>query len=91
MAKRLIPSLNWLRTFEASARTESFARAAEILNMSSPAVSQQVRALEAFLGKSLFVRGSSSVLLTREGKVFLPVVTAESRRYRNNSGSTIPP
>ncbi|MEM9909884.1 MAG: LysR family transcriptional regulator, partial [Pseudomonadota bacterium] len=37
-----LPSLNWLRVFEAAARCESFARAAEELNMSAAAVSQQV-------------------------------------------------
>ncbi|MEL7232489.1 MAG: LysR family transcriptional regulator, partial [Pseudomonadota bacterium] len=36
MAKR-IPSLNWLRVFEAAARTSSFARASERLGMSPPA------------------------------------------------------
>ncbi|MEO0372636.1 MAG: LysR family transcriptional regulator, partial [Pseudomonadota bacterium] len=41
-----VPSLNWLRVFEAAARFQSFARAAEELNMSAAAVSQQVRALE---------------------------------------------
>lgn len=74
MAQRLIPSLNWLRVFEAAARKESFARAAEILNMSGPAVSQQIRSLEESLGKPLFVRGPSHVALTREGQAFLPVV-----------------
>lgn len=53
---------------------ESFARAAENLNMSGPAVSQQIRSLEGHLGKSLFVRGPSHVKLTREGQAFLPVV-----------------
>ena len=31
--RRNIPSLNWLRVFEAAARVESFARAAELLNI----------------------------------------------------------
>ena len=49
-----VPSLNWLRVFEAAARCESFARAATQLNMSPAAVSQQVRALEERLGVALF-------------------------------------
>ncbi|WP_282606264.1 LysR family transcriptional regulator [Pelagibius sp. Alg239-R121] len=69
-----IPSLNWLRVFESAARTESFARAAELLNMSPPAVSQQIKALESYLGKPLFERGPRSVTLTDAGKAFLPVV-----------------
>lgn len=69
-----IPSLNWLRVFEAAARSGSFARASEHLNMSAPAVSQQIRALEGYLGRDLFVRGPRSVHLTESGRAFLPVV-----------------
>ncbi len=69
-----IPSLNWLRVFEAAARHGSFARAAEALNMSSPAVSQQIRALEGYLGKPLFLRGARSVTLTDSGRQYLSTV-----------------
>lgn len=72
--RRNIPSLNWLRVFEAAARMQSFARAAEILNMSNSAVSQQVRALEAHLQTALFIRGTKHVELTDAGHAFLPVV-----------------
>ena len=74
MSPRRIPSLNWLRVFEMAARTESFARAAQALNMSPPAVSQQVRALETWLGRDLFERRPRSVRLTEAGRAFLPVV-----------------
>ncbi|MEM9247918.1 MAG: LysR family transcriptional regulator [Pseudomonadota bacterium] len=73
MANR-VPSLNWLRVFEAAARTGSFARAAETLNMSRPAVSQQIQALETSLGRPLFKRGARSVALTDAGKAYLPTV-----------------
>jgi len=69
-----IPSLNWLRVFEAAARAGSFAKAAEALAMSPPAVSQQIRALETHLGEALFVRGAASVALTEAGQAFLPAV-----------------
>ncbi|MEQ9695679.1 LysR family transcriptional regulator [Shimia sp. SDUM112013] len=69
-----IPSLNWLRVFEAAARTESFARAAAQLHMSPAAVSQQVRALEERLGTPLFVRQAQSVRLTEAGRAYLPPV-----------------
>ncbi|MBO9412589.1 MULTISPECIES: LysR family transcriptional regulator [unclassified Ruegeria] len=69
-----IPSLNWLRVFEAAARTESFARAAGQLNMSSAAVSQQVKALENQLGTPLFHRHAHSVTLTEAGRAYLPSV-----------------
>lgn len=73
MTKR-IPSLNWLRVFEAAARAGSFARAADGLAMSPPAVSQQIRALEQHLGKSLFERAAAGVTLTEAGRNLLGVV-----------------
>lgn len=69
-----IPSLNWLRVFEAAARCESFARAAAELNMSAAAVSQQVKALEERLGAQMFVRHAHSVTLTDVGRAYLPGV-----------------
>ncbi|WP_171235858.1 LysR family transcriptional regulator [Ruegeria sp. HKCCA6837] len=69
-----IPSLNWLRVFEAAARTESFARAAMQLNMSAAAVSQQVKALETQLGTPLFHRHAHAVTLTESGRAYLPSV-----------------
>lgn len=73
MATR-IPSLNWLRVFEAAARSESFARAAAQLNMSAAAVSQQVKALESRLGTPLFHRHAHAVTLTEAGRAYLPSV-----------------
>lgn len=73
MQKR-VPSLNWLQVFEAAARAESFARAAEQLNMSAAAVSQQVRSLEEKLGAPLFERHAHSVQLTEAGRAYLPPV-----------------
>ncbi|MEZ5913020.1 MAG: LysR family transcriptional regulator [Paracoccaceae bacterium] len=74
MDRTRIPSLNWLRVFEAAARTESFARAAAELNMSAPAVSQQIRALEDHLGAPLFTRHAHAVRLTDAGRAYLPSV-----------------
>lgn len=73
MAQRL-PSLNWLRVFEAAARCESFSRAALQLNMSAAAVSQQIKALEQQLNADLFVRHAHAVSLTAAGRAYLPVV-----------------
>lgn len=69
-----VPSLNWLRVFEAAARCESFARAADELHMSAAAVSQQVRALEERLGAPLFTRRAHAVELTDVGRAYLPGV-----------------
>jgi len=70
MSRRLT-SLNWIRVFEAAARTSSFARAAERLAMSPPAVSQQIRALEDHLGRKLFNRAAAGVTLTNDGRALL--------------------
>ena len=66
-----VPSLNWLRVFEAAARCESFARAAGERNMSAAAVSQQVRALEKRFGVVLVERGKKNFSVTPEGNIFL--------------------
>ncbi|SAK97197.1 LysR family transcriptional regulator [Caballeronia temeraria] len=50
--------LNAIRAFEASARHQSFSAAAEELSVTPAAVGQLVRGLEAWLGTSLFVRGT---------------------------------
>jgi len=74
MAYRRIPSLNWLRVFEAAARTESFTAAADILNMSPSAVSQQISALEGHLGQKLFQRDARRVKLSEAGALYLPTI-----------------
>lgn len=66
MAPRL-PPLNALKAFEAAARTGSHAAAAAELGVSAAAVSQQVRNLEAWLGKRLFTRLNNRILLTDAG------------------------
>jgi DNA-binding transcriptional LysR family regulator len=68
---RRVTSLNWIRVFEAAARTSSFVRAAERLAMSPPAVSQQIRALEDHLGLQLFKRAAAGVTLTDDGRALL--------------------
>ena len=65
-----IPSLNWLRVFEAAARMENFARAGELLDLSTSAVSQQIKALESHFGEKLFERHPRSVELTDAGHAF---------------------
>jgi LysR family glycine cleavage system transcriptional activator len=62
------PPLSLLRTFEAAARHGSFARAAAELNVTSAAVSQQMRALEERLSVSLFVRHARGLSVTSAGR-----------------------
>ncbi|MGO9426985.1 MAG: LysR substrate-binding domain-containing protein [Steroidobacteraceae bacterium] len=69
-----LPTLTWLRAFEAAARTSSFAAAAAELNLTSGAISYQIRALEAHLGFALFERLPRGVRLTSMGVAYLPPV-----------------
>ncbi len=90
MARNLqknIPSLNWLRVFEAAARMENFARAAELLDISTSAVSQQIKALEQHFGEKLFERGARNVELTDAGHAFLPTVRQALRMVDETAGS----
>lgn len=65
-----LPPLSALRMFEAAARHPSFSAAADELAVTHGAVSQQVRALEDWLGVSLFERSGKRVSLTPEGASF---------------------
>lgn len=69
-----LPTLSWLRAFEAAARTSSFTAAAAELNLTSGAISYQIRALEAHLGFALFERLPRGVKLTPMGVAYLPPV-----------------
>ena len=75
MARRL-PPLNALRAFEASARLGSFVTAARELRVSAAAVSQQVRRLEQYLDTTLFQRMARGLVLTEQGRDYLPELSA---------------
>lgn len=68
--KSIIPSLNSLTAFEAAARLQGFARAAEELNTSQPAISRHIRNLEIRYGTQLFHRDASPIRLTSKGNEF---------------------
>ena len=69
-----LPTLTWLRAFEAAARTSSFSAAALELRLTPGAISYQIRALEAHLGFALFERLPRGVKLTPMGVAYLPPV-----------------
>ncbi len=71
-----LPPLNALRAFEAAARHMSFTRAADELNVTPGAISQQIRQLEDFAGTPLFKRTGRQVMLTDTGRAALPLVAA---------------
>ncbi len=73
---RRIPSLRALQCFEQVARTGSVTQAAEKLLLTQSAVSRQIKALEDFLGRSLFVREKQRLVLTAEAESYLSDVQA---------------
>lgn len=68
------PPLNFIRSFESSARHLSFTGAAKELGFTSSAISNHVRALEQYLGRQLFIRYPRSLKLTEMGEAFLPTL-----------------
>lgn len=60
-------SLQRLRIFYAAAKTRRFAKAAEILEITQPAVSLQIRQLEDHLGGKVFERTGRGLVLTELG------------------------
>lgn len=65
-----LPPLAALRAFEATARLGSVVQAADELSVTHGAVSQQIRALEEYLGLSLFTRHGKRLSITEDGRVY---------------------
>jgi LysR family nitrogen assimilation transcriptional regulator len=70
-----------LHYFQAVAEFGSYSRGAEFLRISQPAVSRQIRALEAELGRPLFIRHSHGVNLTDAGRMLLERSQAILRQF----------
>lgn len=64
--------LKWLEDFLAVYRLASFSKAAKARNVTQPAFSRRVQALEMWLGVPLFDRTVLPVVLTHYGQEFLP-------------------
>lgn len=88
-----LPSLNALRAFAATAELRSLSRAAEALNVTRPAISQQIRALEAHFGERLLLRQRRGVALTSQGEAlarallvaFADISTASERLFETEA------
>lgn len=65
----MLSSSNALFVFEAAARTGSFTRAADELNVTQPAISRMVGRFERHLGLRLFDRTASGAVLTADGEL----------------------
>ncbi len=63
-------TLKQLEYFIAIAETESVSRAAEVLNVSQPPLSAQLKLLEEELEVKLFIRSKNGMFITQEGRIF---------------------
>jgi DNA-binding transcriptional LysR family regulator len=71
---RSLPTLDFLKGFDAAARHLSFTEAAAELFLTQSALSRQIKALEEQIGHPLFMRGHRSLELSEAGEAFRPVV-----------------
>ena len=60
-----------LKVFKAVAENRSFTKAAVVLRITQPAVSQNIAELEKTVGAKLFDRLKGETVLTTEGRVFM--------------------
>lgn len=91
------PSLKALRAFESAARHLSMSRAADELAVTQPAVTQQIKALEAFLRIRLVYREGQGLALTPAGRAYadrlsgvfaeIGAATADLLRQEQKSGA----
>jgi DNA-binding transcriptional LysR family regulator len=64
-------TIRQIRIFIAAAKHMNFSKAAEELHVSAPAVSLQIKEMEADIGVSLFARNGRTIELTSAGEYFL--------------------
>ena len=69
------PSVQSMSAFIQAARSGSFSSAARKLDLTHSAISQQIRALEDFIGQPLFVREGGGSNLTDAGQLFASVLS----------------
>lgn len=92
MVRRRLPPLNALRAFEAAARHLSFERAGDEIAVTASAVGQQVKALEAWLGRPLFMRlPARGVALTPLGQRYAAAVTEALNRLDEATAQALKP
>ncbi|MBV8926747.1 MAG: LysR family transcriptional regulator, partial [Bradyrhizobium sp.] len=96
--RRLLPSLNAIRAFEAAARLGSFKEAAAELGVTHGAISRHIQLLEQWLGPpALFQRLTRRVELTPTGAALLAEtrpaldrLSAAAERHRARDGKAAP-
>lgn len=73
-------NISWLEDLKALAECKSFSRAAELRNITQPAFSRRIQALEQWLGTPLVNRDTHRIELTAAGKKFQQVAAEILRR-----------
>ncbi|SCK30422.1 LysR family transcriptional regulator [Vogesella sp. LIG4] len=79
-----------LRTFVTVAQLGHLTQAAEVLHLSQPAVTAQIKAVEEEVGMPLFERTAGGVVLTRAGQELLPQaqeILASAKNLLNHARS----
>ena len=74
-----------LKVFCDLSETTSFTKAAQINGVTQSAVSQQVKALESYLGHALFVRKTRALELTDLGYAYLPDIQSALQLLRQST------
>lgn len=74
---------NQLHCFLVAAEEENFSRAAEILHVAQPSLSQTIKRFEEELGYPLFHREGRRVRLNENGKIWQQTATQMEELYRN--------
>ena len=72
---RRLPPFAAIVAFESAARHESFVAAGAEINLTPSAISHQVKNLETWFGRQLFVRATRRLSLTNEGRRLLGELT----------------
>lgn len=80
-----IPSLGALQAFEAAARHQSFAKAADELSLSCGAISRSIHELETLFGVTLFRRERQRVILTDPGARYAARVRIHLEHLRRDT------
>ncbi|WP_169542780.1 LysR substrate-binding domain-containing protein [Sneathiella aquimaris] len=82
-----LPPLNALRSFEMAGRHLNIARAAQELGVSSGAISQQVHALEKWIGCRLFQRSNRGLSFTEAGQLYFEAISKAMDEIRGATRS----
>ena len=84
-----LPPIQYLTAFVAAARHNSFKVAAETLNVSPSAISQQIKTLEKHIDLPLFNRQKRELQLTQAGESFYQIAKKTVKSYESGYANFI--